>query len=54
MGLIGMMLVSNDIDDEYKEHDRDNGYVGSSMHKIIMRNFKRNEDEIGYIKWVCE
>jgi hypothetical protein len=54
MGLIGMMLVLNDIGDEYKEHDHDDGYVGSSMHDINPRKFKRNEDEIRYIEWVCE
>jgi hypothetical protein len=49
-----MILVLNDIDDEYKEHDHDDGYVGSSMHDINSRKFKRNKDEIGYIKWVCK
>jgi hypothetical protein len=45
-----MMLVLNDTDDEYKEHDHDDGYVWSSMHAINLRNFKQNEDKIGYIK----
>jgi hypothetical protein len=39
-GLIGMMLFFNNISDEYKEHDHDNGYVGSSMHDINPRKFK--------------
>ena len=55
MGLIGMMLVLNDMGDEYKEHDHDNGYAVSSMHHINPRKFKWNEDSIGlYIEWVCE
>ena len=49
-----MMLVLNDIDNEYKEHDHDNGYVGSLMHHINPRKFKRNEEEIRYIGWVFE
>jgi hypothetical protein len=55
MGLIGMMLVLYNIGDENKEHDHDDGYiVGSSMHDINPRKFKRNEAEIRYIEWVCE
>ena len=50
-----MMLVLNDISDEYKVCDRDDEYnVGSSMH-AKPRNFKQNEDEIReYIELVCE
>jgi hypothetical protein len=40
MGLIEMMLVLNKIDDEYKDHSHDNGYLGSSMHHINPRKFK--------------
>jgi hypothetical protein len=55
MGLIGMMLVLYNIGDENKEHDHDNEYiVGSSMHTINPRKFKRNKAEIRYIQWVCE
>ena len=54
MGIICMMLVLNGLGDEYKEHDHDDGYVGSSMDDINSRNFKRNKDEIIYIEWVCE
>ena len=55
MGLIGMMLVLNNIGDENKEHDHDDGYiVGNSMHDINLRKFKQNEVRIKYIEWVCE
>jgi hypothetical protein len=53
MVLIGMMLVLKNTGDEYKEHDHDNGHVGSSMHDINPRKFKRNKDEIKYIECVC-
>jgi hypothetical protein len=43
-----MMLVLNDMGNEYKEHDHDDGYVGSSMLDINLRKFKRNEEEICY------
>jgi hypothetical protein len=35
MGIIGINIVLNDIGDEYKESDHDDGYVGSSMHEWI-------------------
>ena len=53
MLLIGIMLFFNNIGNEYKENDHDDGYnVRSSIHDNL-RKFKQNEDEIGYIEWVC-
>jgi hypothetical protein len=50
-----MMLVLNNIGDENKEHDHDDGYIfGSSMHNINLRKLERNEAGIRYIEWVCE
>jgi hypothetical protein len=40
MGLIGMMLVLNDTNDEYKENDHNDGHVGSSMCHINLINLK--------------
>jgi hypothetical protein len=40
MGLIGMMLVLNNIGDENEEHGHDDGFVGSFMHDINSRKFK--------------
>ena len=58
MGLIGMMLVLiNDMGDEYKYqhgHYVDRYYVGLCSIYDNPRKFKQNDDEIGYIEWVCE